>query len=272
MIAILRNRDGTTKEVNYEDLPQYGISYDDASKSYENWQMLQQPTPMGPTQWEYNVREAYKDPTKATQAEQVAAMLKQFLQEASSSSFGDLIRKYPNVEAAKGVDLYTRAKGLPTQEELGKSVTPDIINKYYPQKTTAQKNAEEKQSIANAEHTNWANKITRAIQLLGGKGGKEGTIKTGPLTGRILSLKAKYGGGTKEERELVDLLGQLTAEKLVEMGGKTLPASERQVLEPLTANVHLSTEALEDRLTRLLAEVNGIYGRLNLNSDWEIAE
>lgn len=124
---------------------------------------------------------------------------------------------------------------------------------------------QEKKKELGTEKSNKLSDIDRALKLIEGTGtGKK--VKTGPLAGIMLKLKAKLGTGNQQERELYNLLSGLAGEKMFSVGGKALTAAERAILAPVIPSANYGAPTNITNLKELRNKVTGLYDSYNPES------
>lgn len=111
--------------------------------------------------------------------------------------------------------------------------------------------------------------IDRALELL------RSGIKTGQLSGRALKFKTQTSGNASEaERELYNIISDVGIERLVDLGGKVLPAKE---LELFTQSIPRYTKPTETNISDLVrmretlsrGVNNAIGGLYNMPSNFQ---
>jgi hypothetical protein len=132
--------------------------------------------------------------------------------------------------------------------------------------TSAEKN---RQTMLDEKEYN-INRIQKAIDLLSG-----GDVKTGPLSGNIISAKSKVMKLEPSEQDIYNLINDIQMKKLFEIGGKVLPAQEMARIEPIVPSMTRPTEYNISKLEELKRELEAIYGRTidtQSGSDWELVQ
>jgi len=127
------------------------------------------------------------------------------------------------------------------------------------QPSASETNRKLKQDQLDSEKQYKLEQINDAIDLLENK-----KLKTGKLSGRILSLKSNLLGASANENSLYSVLNELAAKEMFELGGKTLPAQEINRIKPFVPQMLSTTELNLTNLKKMkknLEEVYGIYDR-----------
>jgi hypothetical protein len=165
-------------------------------------------------------------------------------------SSGQMSGGLSNLDALKqlfGMEMLSKAKKTSDIVSAFQLLTPK-------EPTVAEYSRREKEK----ESTSKLNDIQYAINLL-----TQGN-KTGPISGNILRAKTQFlGGATPQERDLYNIVGEIAAKKMFELGGKVLPAQEMARLEPFIPTYTKPTETNINDLTRMMQELRVLYGNPN---------
>lgn len=92
--------------------------------------------------------------------------------------------------------------------------------------------------------------IEKAIDYL-----EKGTVKTGPIAGRALKLRAQVlDTASPEEVEFYNIISRIGTERMFELGGKRLPAAELERLRPFIPEIQSPETTVLENLEKLKRE------------------
>ena len=126
-----------------------------------------------------------------------------------------------------------------------------ILNMIQP--SASEMKAKDKMEALKKEENEKLLLIDESISLL-----KRG-IRTGPLPGRWLAMKSKWGVASDDEQKLYSNISEIGAEKMFDIGGKVLPRHEKQLLEAFSPSANVANEMNITNLEKMRRELVGQY-------------
>lgn len=179
-----------------------------------------------------------------------------------SQALGKVIDKPDNAapSLSGGNDSVAQLKKLYALQILKAAKKPaDIVTAFSLLEPSASEiKAQQTQKTVNTEKNNSLSSIDQALKLLQGGGGQK-PINTNPLAGIVMGIKAKFGLGSPQERQLYNLLSDIKAQKMFSVGGKALTGPEQAILAPIVPSPSYGTATNITNLQEFRNKLAGIY-------------